>query len=379
MKNQKTAYALILAVSLVLNSCLTMFLIRINKEKPEGEPGGDVPPVTEEPAQPVRETYAPIVSQNAQWDEFALLADGKYKQLVAHMVIDRQVIPDSYLVFLEDEKLVEDIREYNHTTAYKRSLSEWYTVEFLSDCFGFEIEYFNLHKQPEEIREIASRMGKYMMYGNAQELMYGDPEIAQTLCMKTGESAEKWKAYVENQSWQEMSFFSDGEIDEYLALVDGIAARLEMDTAYVTAKVLNREIVEDTWFSFISGSALLERIREYNALTAKNYRENVEEIVVTISLNFLSDEEAKAQYEQFDYFNRDPAIKLFVPLGAKCALYTNGDKLIYGSDGLGTALAGDGGSGTSQWPRFWMQDVLFHAETSHYFEIVDDILAKLSK
>ena len=60
--------------------------------------------------------------------------------------------------------------------------------------------------------------------------------------------------------------------NEYCALIDGITADLQKEGAFVDNnifidKILNREIIQDTYINFIESPEISEAIKEYNKLT----------------------------------------------------------------------------------------------------------------
>ncbi len=150
-------------------------------------------------------------------DEYFSLID----EIMAQLSVDkhyhkekidcRQVIEDTYINCLDDEKLAEKLREYNKITAENHAILAENAVETMRHFFCIENEPYSHFDGNENVRKYATKVAEYSLYEERANMMYADEELGALLSLEMGGSAGVWPSFI--------SF--EGEA-EYFSLMDEI-------------------------------------------------------------------------------------------------------------------------------------------------------------
>ncbi len=154
---------------------------------------------------------------------------------IADMVLQRQVVPEDYLRYL-DEPLAEEVRAYNEATA---NLHQHYaqmagnivnSLFYAFDDAGELDENGQLrgpeaYQQPEHYYDWVGRIAHWAMYANTEALCSADPALCFTLGREAGGSYGMWPASFHQEGIADEDTRSWGE--EYQALVDALLDRLD--------------------------------------------------------------------------------------------------------------------------------------------------------
>ena len=364
---------LFLIVSVVLNGALTIYLFSQND---------------------TQELEAVISYETVGTAAEALLAKEKSllteamevaenpQKAIAMMVLNREVVKDAYFVYLDDLILIEKIKDYNmQTNCFKRE-GEMNVIQTLEKCFNFDykIQVSTYYEVPSEIDIIVRKVSQYALYNNAKQLIQNDTELAQMLLMEPFQSNENWMDFIENETCIDDPRSYSKDDSDYFETIDTIVSALQLGTKGITEKVLAREIIEDTYFNGIEDKILLERIQEYNQLTAEYHLYFMRSAIVNAEAFFCLyeiDEDGEIQSANFNYFKRPIEQEVYAQRLSKQALYRNADKLIYNDPYMSPSLALEWGGSAGAWPRF-IHSRLEPEEIEYYFKLADDIVKELS-
>jgi len=167
------------------------------------------------------------LGENADWkafvmnythyemDEYFSLVDEIMAQLPLNedyhkdKIRNRQVIEDTYINCLDDEKLVEHLREYNKITAENHAILAENAVETMRYFFCIENEPYSHFDGNENVRKYAAKVAEYSLYEERANMMYADDELGTLLSLEMGGSAGVWP-----------HFISFEEEDRYFRLVE---------------------------------------------------------------------------------------------------------------------------------------------------------------
>lgn len=295
-----------------------------------------------------------------------------YKTAIANKIIARDVVESAYFSHIDDVALIEKIEMYNNVTSIYRPNFEDKTMNALNDCFNLAISSAGYHKQPVEIRYIIEKIGTYAMYKNAVELVYSDFELAQMLCMEPFKSNKEWMNFINNEAIFVSTDVYELGGEDYFDLVDGIIKTLGLDTTVIADKVINREVIEDTYFCMVTNTELLQNIKTYNELTAK-YRFSFSNHQLSYDLSYIDTTNG------LGYFDRTSEMVLSAAKVSKYALYRNVDQLIYNDPFFSAPLVDERAGSGGQWPRF------IHSEPqtedaeklAAYFDLADSLVTAL--
>lgn len=325
------------------------------------------------------ETNKPNNSPNPKETEAS--SNIPYLNEIALKIINREVVPDTYFVFIENEALIESITNYNRITGGNRISLPSMAIRLLEDCYDLEIGRLELASAPANVRGIVEKVIHYSQYKNTLELMQGDADFAQTFYR--GDTPDKWNEQSVNNPWTR--FFTDEQwlkdrttgwydAEEYWAAIDSVTAQLKEAGAYIDNKVLidqilNREVIRDTCLNFIDDPEIVKAIQDYNKLTAQYIFQytpgSITQMITQSELQTLD------PVYKFNYFDRLDEVERFSAQIAKYALYGNCSDLIYAMPGL----VFDRGSGVGQWPRFFQQ--VPPEEFEVYLNLVDALIVAL--
>ena len=303
-----------------------------------------------------------------------------YLNEIALKIINREIVPDTYFNFIENPIMIDNINTYNQKTySYKLSFRVR-AIHLLEEYYGVDIGIYTFHRASTDTRGIVNNFAQYALYKNSLELMYGDAEFAQTFfhVQRQKKWDEKsmdnpWASFLNNKEWLNSEYCLDG-FNEYCALIDGITADLQKEGAFVDNnifidKILNREIIQDTYINFIESPEISEAIKEYNKLTAQYILEQTP-VSITLMITQSELETLDVEYD-FNYFEKLDEVRMFSAQISTYSLYGNRDALIYAIPNL----VFDTGSGVGQWPRFLQHPQ--QEEFEHYLEMVDSLIISL--
>lgn len=135
-------------------------------------------------------------------DEYFSLID----EIMAQLPVDkhyhkekidcRQVIEDTYINCLDDEKLAENLRKYNKITAEKHAILAENAVETMRYFFCIENEPYSHFDGNENVRKYATKVAEYSLYEERANMMYADEELGTLLSLEMGGSAGVWPRFI---------------------------------------------------------------------------------------------------------------------------------------------------------------------------------------
>ena len=304
----------------------------------------------------------------------------KYLNEIAMKVINRQIIPDTYFVFIENKDLIESISNYNKLTIDNRLGFYTTAVDLLNDFYGLEIGRLEIASASADVRGIVEKVIQYNLYKNMLELMQGDADFAQTFYK--ADTQEEWNETCVDNPWTR--FFTDEKwvegrslqyaTEEYWATIDSVTEQLKkegasIDNTLLIDQILNREVIKDTYLNFIEDPEIAKAIQDYNKLTAQYiFQHTPRSITAMITQSEL--QTFDVEYK-FNYFDRLDEVEMFAAQVSKYALYGNCSDLIYAMPDL----AFDGGSGVGRWPAFFQQ--VPQEEFDAYLSLVDSLIISL--
>ena len=271
----------------------------------------------------------------------------KVKQNIAVQIAAREIVPETILVYIEDEELRWQVMEYNGETAQARRFFERRTMEALQECFGTEINMQNYLQLPPEVDNIIQKITRYSMYGNGQQLIDNDTELAQLYWLEPAMSNEKWKNFIETETNLEKVELYNNTVPGYYERVGALIAALCSDMEPIIQRIMAREIVEDSWFGLIKDQALLDKVKEYNQRTAECTVYFTERALGYVKWHFSNEEYIDDL--GFTYFDRPAEIKLFVPKVVRYTLYSNCSQLIENDPELSPMLSLEDSLGKLEW------------------------------
>ncbi len=108
----------------------------------------------------------------------------------------RQVIEDTYINCLDDEKLAENLREYNKITAEKHAILAENAVETMRQFFCIENEPYSHFDGNENVRKYVAKVAEYSLYEERANMMYADDELGTLLSLEMGGSAGVWPRFI---------------------------------------------------------------------------------------------------------------------------------------------------------------------------------------
>ena len=108
----------------------------------------------------------------------------------------RQVIEDTYINCLDDEKLAEKLREYNKITAENHAILAENAVETMRDFFCIENEPYSHFDGNENVRKYAAKVAEYSLYEERANMMYADEALGALLSLEMGGSAGVWPRFI---------------------------------------------------------------------------------------------------------------------------------------------------------------------------------------
>ena len=154
------------------------------------------------------------LGENADWkafvmnythydmDEYFSLVDEIMAQLPLNedyhkdKISNHQVIEDTYINCLDDEKLVEKLRAYNKMTAENHAILAENAVETMRYFFCIENEPYSHFDDNENVRKYAAKVAEYSLYEERANMMYTDEELGALLSLEMGGSAGIWPRHI---------------------------------------------------------------------------------------------------------------------------------------------------------------------------------------
>ena len=359
MERKQLNFILIfLGVSVVLNGALTIYLFSQNSK------------------QDAHEAFSledmETVAEEARAEAAAVVANPQ--KAIANMVIERKIVKDEYLVYIKDEALLQKINEYNIIACQLRPQLEYKVITALENCFDMDIDVENYMKLPPEVTYVIKKIAHYSMYTNAVQLIYNDAELSQMMAMEPAKSNEEWKNFIKNETNIQVEWL---DTHKFYPLINEIVSTLYDGEQDILEKVLAREIIEDTYFMFVKDSTLLDKIKEYNELTAKTKLEYTDAMIWYTKIHFVKEFDHEREYKEvskLNYFNRTKEQKLFVPRLAHHALYRMACDLIYNDPIISPMLVQKEGRTASEWPDDFRNTM---TELWSYYDFVDELIELL--
>ena len=108
----------------------------------------------------------------------------------------RQVIEDTYINCLDDEKLAEKLRAYNKMTAENHAILAENAVETMRYFFCIENEPYSHFDDNENVRKYVAKVAYYSLYEERANMMYADEELGTLLSLEMGGSAGIWPRHI---------------------------------------------------------------------------------------------------------------------------------------------------------------------------------------
>ena len=108
----------------------------------------------------------------------------------------RQVIEDTYINCLDDDKLAENLREYNKITAENHAILAENAVETMRQFFCIENEPYSHFDGNENVRKYAAKVAEYSLYEERANMMYADEALGALLSLEMGGSAGVWPRFI---------------------------------------------------------------------------------------------------------------------------------------------------------------------------------------
>ena len=157
---------------------------------------------------------AQSLGENADWkafvmnythydmDEYFSLIDEIMAQLSVDKdyhkdkISNRQIVEDTYINCLDDEKLVENLCEYNKITAENHAILAENAVETMRYFFCIENEPNSHFDDNENVRKYAAKVAEYSLYEERANMMYADGELGALLSLEMGGSAGVWPSFI---------------------------------------------------------------------------------------------------------------------------------------------------------------------------------------
>ena len=161
--------------------------------------------------------------------------------------------------------------------------------------------------------------------------------------------------------------------------------------ASIIDQVLNREIIKDSYFHYISDNAdLLEALKKHNERTAFFTGFFSERATGTVIGVFMLEEDDGSPLEvswSFDYVKKlSPDIRDMIEVITYYSLFRNCKELFCGDPKLAYMIASEAGGSAGMWPGFWHNAYLGGPEMSEiqrelleYFDFEDGLVIKLEE
>ncbi|WP_250228716.1 hypothetical protein [Anaeropeptidivorans aminofermentans] len=152
-------------------------------------------------------------------------APANYKQdkidSITDKIIQREVVEDTYLIYLPDEEIKEDIILYNKKTADLKISYKLYATRtvFLLCELDLSESATDYDKIPDDLKEIINKISAYALYANATELILSDSEINQLIAGEIGGSYGAWPWHIHEEAL-------DYEMEDYFILIEKIMKSL---------------------------------------------------------------------------------------------------------------------------------------------------------
>lgn len=303
----------------------------------------------------------------------ALISDPQ--KAIAEKILRREIIEDSFLNYIEDEVLAEQLYTYNLLTSQVRPQLEAHTIAALEDCFGMKLQANTYLQLPSEINYIIKYVSLYSMHQNATQLIHNDPELSQMLNMEPAKSNLDWQKFIEKETRIDAVYIHDSTADGYYSLIDQMMPTLVNDTQLILERILAREIIENDLFALISNTTLLEQLKQYNAMTAQGHLFYTHHSLSFIHNYFELSNKTYSQFGTYNYFNRPEQIKLFTPRISKYVMYRYSAPFIYNDWLMSPMLAIDTGKPYQDWPEYIRRATGF--DGAGYDELVNNLAVAL--
>lgn len=395
MNNNKLSFILVvLAVSIVLNGTLTIYLFGQNNQK------GLTPiPTLEDMERVTKEACSQYilgsdnlqenqwsftlkdmeqVAQEARVEAAQVAADPK--KAIAQMIIERKFVKEEYFTYIEEEELRQKIEQYNNNISQLRPQLEFRVISELEHCFNMDIDVKNYKNLPPEVTYIIKKVAQYSMYTNRVQLIYNDPELAQMMAMEPAKFNEEWQNFMNSENIVDELKWLNMTLKAYCQLIDEIVSTLYDGRQDIVEKVLARQIVEDTYFTYVKDAQLLDKIKEYNKLTADTKFEYVGKMIwyTQLTIDYKSNgafntDQTQKKVDNLNYFDRGVEQKTFVPRTSHYTLYRNATWLIYSDPIISPMLVQNSGNTVSEWPERYRNTM---TKLYNYNDFVDEVVNK---
>lgn len=142
---------------------------------------------------------------------------------IVDKVIARDVIEDTYLLYINDENLRNYILKYNEKTADLKVRYKLYATETVFTLCELDLTTAasGYREIPDDIKEIINKISTYALYRNAPELILSDADINQIIAGEIGGSYGAWPWHIHEEALE-------NEMENYFILVDKIIEALSI-------------------------------------------------------------------------------------------------------------------------------------------------------